>query len=216
MPFVIFDMDDTLVATADVWRAAETRLLDSLGVTRTEELAIQYKGMNALDVAATIYRILQPRTHTLAQCQHIMRSALLDQFRNNATIEMPGALACVRLLASKTKTALASGSPLEAIELATKRLGMHSHFNVILSSESVKRGKPHPDVFLEAAKRLGVQPKDCLVFEDSLIGVEAALAANMHCFAVPSGNHAAIQKKATRVFPSLDAITWKDIESPAH
>ena len=102
---------------------------------------------------------------------------------------------------------------MEAIELATRRLGMFGHFAVVISSESVKRGKPYPDVFLAAAERLGVDPKECLVIEDSLIGVEAALAAGMRVFAVPSGNHGAIAKKATRSFASLDEITWGEIEA---
>ena len=214
--YVIFDMDDTLVAAADLWRDAEIYLLTSLGAERTEELAIQYKGMNALDVAATIHRVIQPRGVMLEECQHRMRGRLLENFRGSEPCEMSGALSCVQMTATHTRIALAFGGPLEAIELATKKLGMYPHFSVVLSSESVKRGKPHPDVFLAAVAKLGVRPQDCLVMEDSLVGVEAAIAAGMPVFAVPSSNHALIEKKATRVFRSLGQITWQDIESLAH
>jgi HAD superfamily hydrolase (TIGR01509 family) len=210
MPAIIFDMDDTLFATADLWLRAETRLLESLGARHIEELAIQYKGMNALDVAATIHRILQPDV-SVQECQRRMRTELLLAFRKSPPGQMPGAIDCVTRMARHTTIALASGSPLEAIESVTRRLGIRDHFAVVLSSESVKRGKPHPDVFLAAAEKLAVPPQQCLVFEDSLIGIEAALAAGMRVFAIPSGNHAAIAKKATRTYASLDQITWPDI-----
>ena len=82
----IFDMDDTIARTGPVWRFAEMTLLKAIGTEWTPELSAQYKGMNALDVAATIHRVLQPKTHTLAQCQDLMRSTLIEQFRTSPTI----------------------------------------------------------------------------------------------------------------------------------
>ena len=78
---------------------------------------------------------------------------------------------------------------------------------VMVCADEVTHGKPHPDVFLEAARRLGVEPAKCLVFEDSLIGVQAACAAGMKSFAVPSSNHQAIAERATRTFSSLCDVT---------
>ena len=209
---LIFDMDDTLVATSALWRVAETQLLEAIGHRWSPELAIQYKGMNVLDVAATIHRLLHPALPVTA-CQELMRNALFEAFDQNALEPMPGAVACVRALAATYPMAVASGSPLPLIELAMKRLDLHSSFAVLISSESVARGKPFPDIFLAAAKMLGVDPARCLVFEDSLIGVQAARAAGMACFAVPSSSSAEIAAIATRTFASLRDVTPENVAS---
>ena len=92
---LIFDMDDTLVATGALWREAESQLLKRIGHRWSPELAIHYKGMNALDVAATIHRLLQPAL-PVKSCQEIMRDALFLAFEKSALKPMPGAMACVR------------------------------------------------------------------------------------------------------------------------
>src|SRR5262245_22373224 len=92
----IFDMDDLLIRSAPIWTKAETTLLAAIGREWTPELAIQYKGMNALDVAATIHRVCRPAL-SLPQCQKIMRDSLLESF--SATVEaMAGAVQLVRAL----------------------------------------------------------------------------------------------------------------------
>jgi HAD superfamily hydrolase (TIGR01509 family) len=210
----IFDMDDLLIASAQIWRIAEEHLFAAIGHELTDDLAMRYKGMNALDVAATIHRILKP-TIPLDQCQKLMRDKLIEGFSGQIK-EMPGAVDLVRRLCGKLPMALASGSPLVAIEIALKQLGIYDCFDLILSSESVPRGKPHPDVFLAAAAALNVPPENCLVFEDSLIGVRAAQAAGMKCFSVPAAKHNEIKKIATCVFPSLSEITQEHIDSISH
>lgn len=209
---VIFDMDDTLVATSSLWQAAECRLLEEIGHRWSPELAIRYKGMNALDVAATIHRVLLPPL-PIESCQEIMRDALFEAFEKGAVKPMPGAVACVRALAGRFPLAVASGSPLPLIELAMNRLNLRGCFDVLVSSESVERGKPSPDIFLAAAKALGVDPARCLVLEDSLIGVEAARAAGMACYAIPSSSPAEIASIATRTYSSLSQVTLEDVKS---
>lgn len=209
---IIFDMDDTLVATSSLWRAAEEALLRAVGYAWTPELASQYKGMNAYNVAATIHRILQPSL-ALAECHRVMREALLEQFERCALRPMPGAVECVRRCQQVAPLALASGSPMPAIERALGALGIRGAFAVVISSEQVSRGKPAPDVFLAAAKLLEVPAERCLVFEDSLIGAQAAQAAGMACFVVPSIPNDQIAAACTRVYPSLDDVTLDDIRS---
>ena len=206
---LIFDMDDLLVASAALWRAAEEKLLAAIGARWTEDMAIQYKGMNALDVAATIHRLLRPSL-SLEACQRIMRDELIAGF-SKPVHAMPGAVELVQRVHGRWPMAVASGSPRVAIYGALSQLGILERFDEVITSESVPRGKPHPDVFLAAAEALKASPPQCLVFEDSLIGVRAAQAAGMKCFAVPSGNHAAIAELATRVFSSLADIIEDDI-----
>jgi len=209
---LIFDMDDTLVATSGLWRKAESKLLETIGHLWSPGLAIQYKGMNALDVAATIHRVLRP-TMSVKECQEVMRNALFEEFEKGPIEPMPGAVECVRALAASYPLAVASGSPLPLIEMAMKRLKLQGCFKVLISSESVARGKPFPDIFLAAAKTLAAAPVDCLVFEDSLIGTQAARAAGMACFTVPSSSPTEIAAIATRTFPSLRDVTPRDVAS---
>jgi len=209
---LIFDMDETLAATPLLWRQAELRLLAEIGREWSPELAIQYKGMNVPDVAATIHRALQP-TQPVIWCQDFLRRCLFEAYEKGDIQPMPGAVACVRSLALSYPLAVASGSPLPLIELAMMRLGLEECFTVLVSSESVPRGKPFPDIFLAAAKALGHAPAECLVFEDSLIGTQAAVAAGMACFTVPSSSPVEIAAIATRTFTSLQKVTPEDVAS---
>jgi HAD superfamily hydrolase (TIGR01509 family) len=197
-------MDDLLVRSGALWKVAEVHLLERLGSRWTQELSLKYRGMNALDVARVIHGELSPSL-SLAECQRIMRSRLIQAFKSGVEA-MPGAAALVRHVRGRYPLAVASGSPLEAIRGALGHISILDCFDRVITSESVGRGKPHPDVFLEAARQLDCPPAYCLVLEDSLIGVQAAAAAGMQCFAVPSCYPQEIAKLATRVFARLDEI----------
>ncbi len=200
----IFDMDDLLVRSGPLWRVAETHLLERIGAAWSPELSLKYKGMNALDVARVIHEEFSPAM-PLVECQRIMRSRLIEAFASGAD-EMPGASKLMRHLRGRYPLAVASGSPMEAIRGALSHIGILDCFDRVISSESVARGKPHPDVFLEAARQLGHRPGDCVVFEDSLVGVQAAKAGGMRCFSVPSCYPDQIAKLADGVFGRLDEI----------
>jgi HAD superfamily hydrolase (TIGR01509 family) len=203
---VLFDMDDTLVASAATWKQAEHRLFARLGHDYSPEIASLYKGMNARDVGRTIYRQLRPAGYTDETCGRLLREFLLEGFHGPLTA-LPGADALVRQLAGRLPLALASGSPLEGIRLVLERFGWTDCFSLIVSSEEVREGKPAPDVFLEAARRLAVPPARVLVIEDSLHGVHAAKRAGMTCFAVPSNPDPRIAAEADRSFISLEEMS---------
>lgn len=209
---IIFDMDETLVATGALWRRAETGLLTKIGHEWSAQLASTFKGMNAFDVARTIHKALKPKL-AVEECCRIMREGLFQAFEEGPIAPMPGALECIQRAASIAPLALASGSPLPLIELALTQLGVKEKFALLVSSESVPRGKPNPDVFLAVAATSGVTPSNCLVFEDSLVGVQAAKAANMMCIAVPSSRSTRIRDHADKVFASLDQVTTEEIEA---
>jgi HAD superfamily hydrolase (TIGR01509 family) len=201
----IFDMDDLLVRSGPLWRAAEVHLLNHLGAQLSESLALKYKGMNALDVARVIHAELAPKL-PISECQQILRQRLIEEFAGNIE-PMPGASQLVNHLCGRYPLAVASGSPLQAIQAALSKIGIVQCFDRIISSEAVPRGKPHPDVFLEAAAQLGHRPEHCVVFEDSLVGVQAAHAAGMYCYAIPSCHPKEIAALATSVFDDLGQIT---------
>ncbi len=207
---IIFDMDELLVDSRHIWRIGEERMLAAMGRAWSEDLAREYKGLNALDVAATAYRICQP-AGPVEKYQTIMRDALIEAYGQAEIPPMAGAVGLVRRLHGLAPMAVASGSPVEGIERAMQRLEIRGCFDVVISSESVARGKPAPDVFLKAAELLGAAPAECLVFEDSLHGVRAARAAEMAVFAVPTVAPEEIARLATGVFGSLAEVTRDEV-----
>jgi HAD superfamily hydrolase (TIGR01509 family) len=99
---------------------------------------------------------------------------------------LPGAVEAVRRLAARWPLALASSANRPIIDLVVERAGLGEAFTVTVSSEEVARGKPAPDVYLEAARRLGADPRRCAAVEDSANGLRSAAAAGMRVVAVPN------------------------------
>lgn len=199
-------MDDTLISSASTWKNAEIKLFKHLGKDYSPEIAEHYKGMNAMDVGRSIYRYTDPEIEISAdECGSLMRKWLINEF-DSPLYPMPGADILLKNLYNRVDMAVASGSPREGILKVINRLGWSKYFKLIISSEEVENGKPSPDVFLEAAKRMDCAANDAIVIEDSLHGVRAAKSAGMCCFAVPSSNDARIIKEADRVFDRLDLI----------
>ena len=204
---VIFDMDGLLVNTSAVWERPAQTLLASFGVEWTPQISELYRGMDARGVVTTLHRMFAPSC-TLEACFAAYRTALLAAYDTSPIAPLPGADRLLQALSGKRPLALASGSPAQGIASVLARFGWTGHFTHIVSSEETATGagKPAPDVFLAAAERLGVAPSKCLVIEDSLAGVQAAAAAGMACYAVPSAMASEIRTRATQVFASLDAI----------
>jgi HAD superfamily hydrolase (TIGR01509 family) len=99
---------------------------------------------------------------------------------------IPGAVEAVRRIAARWPLAIASSSNPELIEVVVRATGLGDVFRVAVSSQEVPRGKPAPDVYLEAARRLGVEPIRCAAVEDSHNGIRSAKAAGMRVVAVPN------------------------------
>jgi beta-phosphoglucomutase family hydrolase len=125
---------------------------------------------------------------------------------------LPGVVALMAALAERgLKMAIASSAPRENIELVIDTLDIARHFLVIISEKDVTRGKPEPDGYLLAAKRLGVKPENCLVIEDAIVGVIAARRAGMHCLAVTNSHPRDSLSDADLVVDSLEEISASDV-----
>jgi sugar-phosphatase len=112
---------------------------------------------------------------------------------------------------------VASSSPPEVIAAGLERLGAVGRFHTVLSSEGESHGKPHPAVYLSAAAGMGIDPRRCIAFEDSVPGVRAAKAAGMFCVAVPEEHNRgrAEYAIADRVLESLEEFTAEFLAGPA-
>jgi HAD superfamily hydrolase (TIGR01509 family) len=126
-----------------------------------------------------------PLPHDARQLDALYTARVLPVLRNQLR-PLPGVPEVPRALAARgLRLAVGSSSNPEVIETTLTALGVHELFEAVVSGAEVARGKPAPDVFVEAAKRLGVPPGACLVIEDSERGVQAARAAGMRCVAIP-------------------------------
>ncbi len=185
---VIFDMDGLLLDTEPLWGTSmlEVAGKNNIPITRekfrettglriyevTEHWAAYYpwEGKSAADVAEEIL-------------DHIIASA-----RDNATV-MSGVIKTLELLKQKgLKIGLASSSPSRMINELVAHFGLTHYFDVITSADVVELGKPHPAVFLHCARSLGVRPTDCMVLEDSVNGMIAAIAARMKVTVIPASH----------------------------
>ncbi|MDI3100285.1 MULTISPECIES: HAD family phosphatase [Streptomyces] len=182
---VIFDLDGTLVDSEPNYYEAGRQTLAEYGVddfTWTDHEG--YVGISTQETVADWkrrYGLRAPVEELLA----VKNRHYLDLARTSARA-YPEMRKFVELLAGEgVPLAVASGSSPEAIAAILARTGLDSLLPTVVSADEVARGKPAPDVFLEAARRLGADPADCVVLEDAAPGAAAAHAAGMRCIAIP-------------------------------
>ncbi|MGW0843909.1 HAD family hydrolase [Streptomyces sp. NPDC002787] len=182
---VIFDLDGTLVDSEPNYYEASLRILAEHGVTGfTWADHERYVGISIQETVSDWkdrYGLAAPVEAIVAQKnRHYLELA------RTGTHVYPEMRKFVELLAADgVSMAVASGSSREAIEVILGATGLDAYLRTVVSAEEVDRGKPAPDVFLEAARRLGADPADCVVMEDAAPGATAARAAGMRCVAIP-------------------------------
>ena len=181
---VLFDLDGTLIDSEPNYYEADRRLLARYGVEFTEEDKRRYIGTGIQEMV----RDLQERHGLPGDPAELAaeKNALYLEIAERSTEVFPQMKRFVdHLAAAGVPMAVASGSSPEVIRRLVRQVGLDGYFPHLVSAEEAGRSKPAPDVFLEAARRLGVPAEACLVVEDSAPGVEAASRARMRCIAVP-------------------------------
>ena len=182
---VIYDMDGLIIDSEPLWREAEIAIFQSIGVPMTEEMCLQVKGIRIDEVIAYWYNIYQWTEKTLKEVEDLIISKMISLIKEKSKL-LDGVTESLKLFQKLgLKIALASSSSSKLIDTVLDTLGLHLYFEVIQSAENEEFGKPHPSVFITTAQKLNVPPTNCLVLEDSLNGVIAALAAKMHVIAIP-------------------------------
>jgi HAD superfamily hydrolase (TIGR01509 family) len=213
---VIFDLDGVLLDSESAWLAVKRDVVDEWGGRWKEEATRAMLGMSAPEWSAYMRDDLGvERAAEEIDAEVVKR--LLVGYRARLPL-LPGAAESVERLAARWPLGLASSSNLEVIEVVMKDGGLGRHFRTWVSSEEVARGKPAPDVFLEAARRMEVDPRACAAVEDSHNGILAADAAGMAVLALPNhefppGDDALAH--AARVLGSLDELTVESVEAAA-
>jgi HAD superfamily hydrolase (TIGR01509 family) len=181
---VVFDLDGLLLDTEQVWDEVREELARERGGRWHERAQLEMMGMSSKEWARYMHDVVGlPDSPEEISAEVVRR--MEARYREQLPL-LPGAVEAVERLADRWPLGLASSSNRELIDLALELSGLERSFRVTVSSEEVARGKPAPDVYLEAAKRLGVPPERCAAIEDSHNGIGAAKAAGMRVVAIPN------------------------------
>jgi HAD superfamily hydrolase (TIGR01509 family) len=204
----VFDMDGLLIDSEPFWKRAERESFAEVGIDITDEMSAITAPLTTAEVAAHWYAF-RPWTGLSAQdLEAAVISRVKELIESHGEL-LPGVRDTLQACRSRGwRTALASNSPLSLCEHVVATLDLHHKFDAILSADQVARGKPSPDIYLEAARRLVTSPERCLAFEDSPSGVRAAREAGMTVVAIPSAGQAfgTTRYAPHAVFPSLTAF----------
>jgi HAD superfamily hydrolase (TIGR01509 family) len=195
---VIFDLDGLLLDSEQVWDAVREELARERGGRWHPQAQRDMMGMSSPEWSSYMHEVIGlPEPPEEINAEVVRR--LADSYREHLPA-IPGAREAVERLAQRWPLALASSSNRELIDLALEAGAIAGLFAATVSSEEVPRGKPAPDVYLEAARRLGVEPAACVAIEDSHNGIRSAKAAGMACIAVPNP-----------LFPPGEAVKEADV-----
>lgn len=195
---VVFDLDGVLVDSEQVWDEVREALVRERGGRWHERAQADMMGMSSVEWSRYLHEELGLADAPEALNDEVVRR-MLDRYRQELPL-IDGAVAAVERLAARFPLALASSSNRPLIDAVLASAGLASAFRATVSSEEVPHGKPAPDVFLEAARRLGVAAERCAAIEDSGNGLRAAHAAGMRVIALPNRHYP----------PAADALALAD------
>jgi HAD superfamily hydrolase (TIGR01509 family) len=183
---VVFDLDGLLLDTEQVWDEVREALVREQGGRWHDRAQADMMGMSSTEWSRYLHEELG-LSEPPEELNRLVVERMEERYRRRLPV-VDGAVAAVRRLADRWPLGLASSSNRQLIDLALDLMGVTDHFRATVSSEEVARGKPAPDVYLEAARRLGVRPQDTAAVEDSASGIRSANAAGMAVIAVPNAH----------------------------
>jgi len=181
---VVFDLDGVLVDSEHVWDGVREELARERGGRWHDRAQADMMGMSSTEWSRYMHDVIG-----LSESPEEINAEVVRRMKARYAEHLPlieGATEAVARLAGSFRLALASSSNRTIIDAVLARAELAELFDVTVSSEEVSRGKPAPDVFLEAARRLGIPPERCAAVEDSANGIRAAHAAGMRVIAIPN------------------------------
>jgi HAD superfamily hydrolase (TIGR01509 family) len=181
---LVFDLDGVLLDSEQVWDEVREQLVQERGGRWHEQAQTEMMGMSSVEWSRYMHDELGVPDPPEEISAEVVRR-LEEVYRKRLPL-IDGAPEAVERLAARWPLGLASSSNRELIDLVLELSGLARFFRVTVSSEEVPRGKPAPDVYLEAARGLGVAPERCAAVEDSRNGIRAAKTAGMRVIAIPN------------------------------
>jgi HAD superfamily hydrolase (TIGR01509 family) len=211
---VVFDLDGVLIDSESLWAEVRREYTRDHGGRWGSDTERKMMGMSSPEWARFMHEDLG-----VAQDPDDISAGVVDEMINRyreGLPLLPGAVEAVQRLKQRWPLGLASSANRPIIDLVLDEAGIAADFSVTLSTEEVGRGKPAPDVYLEAVRQMGVPPVRCAGVEDSTNGLKALAAAGMRIVAVPNRDFPPEREAlamADVVISSLDQLTAKVIES---
>jgi HAD superfamily hydrolase (TIGR01509 family) len=196
---VVFDLDGVLLDSEQVWDEVREELVKERGGRWHDRAQTEMMGMSSIEWSRYMHDELGVPDPPREISADVVRR-LEEVYRKRLPL-IDGAHEAVERLAARWPLGLASSSNREVIDLVLDLSGLARFFRVTVSSEEVPRGKPEPDVYLEAARGLGVPPERCAAVEDSHNGIRSAKAAGMRVIAIPNQHYP----------PGEQALTLADV-----
>ncbi|MEJ2241911.1 MAG: HAD family phosphatase [Candidatus Bathyarchaeota archaeon] len=207
---VIFDWDETLAHTKDVSVKSFRKILSKINIDVTSEFVEKQMGKSARKI---LVEILQKFNidYTADKLDDLLKKRIDAEVELSNQVKLhDGAVEILQALKGKTKLAVATMNDRKVINHMLKQKQLTQFFDVILSSDDVKESKPHPEIFLNCAKELELEPKDCIVIEDSVFGIKAAKKAEMKCIAVSLGAYSKRELEDEGADLTLESLTKKN------
>ena len=211
---VVFDLDGVLLDTEELWDDARRELAEERGARWPDDAQRAMMGMSSPEWSAYMHDVIglaEPPEEISAEVVRRLEALYRDRLPL-----LPGALDAVGRIGARWHLGIASSSNRPLIDLFVELTGTGERFRATVSSEEVERGKPAPDVYLEAARRLDVDPGGCAAIEDSENGIRSASAAGMQVVAIPNALFMPSEEAlahADAVLRSLEELTPEVIES---
>ena len=210
---VVFDLDGVLIQSEEVWDAVRERYVRERGGRYDAKVQRAMMGMSAPEWSTFLHEDAGVPDEPEVINADVVR-LMLEAYRRELPL-LPGAVEAVRRAADAFPLGLASSSNRPIFEEVLELAGIADCFRATVSSEEVERGKPAPDVYLEAARRLGVDPSRCAAVEDSHAGIRSAKSAGMRVIAIPNASYPPDDEAlelADVTLASLDELTPERIE----
>jgi HAD superfamily hydrolase (TIGR01509 family) len=201
---LIFDMDGVLIDSEGLWNEARMQIASENGGRWRENAQRAMMGMSSLEWSRYMHEDLGVAMEP-EQISAAVVSRLERLYREQVPV-LPGAREAVVACSEVWPLGLASSANRPIIELVLDLTELRDHFEATVSSEEVPRGKPAPDVYIEAARRLSVPPYRCAAVEDSTNGLLSAAAARMRVIAIPNREFPPDEDAISRAALVVDAI----------
>jgi len=185
MKAAIFDMDGLLIDSEPLWRKAEMECFKLVGIALTEDDCRDTMGYRLNEVIEHWYKRQPWDNLSQEELDEIIINRVIELIHSEGKA-MPGVYRSIEIFEEMGfKIAVASSSPFRLIQEVLKAIDLQDKFEVVHSAELETYGKPHPQVFLTTAQKLGVEPTNCVVLEDSFHGIIAGKAAKMKVIGIP-------------------------------
>lgn len=205
----IFDMDGTIADSESIAQKVTIDFFKDRGITINK---IEQKDVFGLNWKDLVREILERNGMEYNQN---LKNTLKERYVRNMKKHVeaiPGVYDLLDFLKSKVKLALATNSRMREVDIICSRLDFEKFFELKLARDHVKNAKPDPEIYLKAAGTLGAEPDECIVFEDSVVGIKAAKGAGMNCIAITNTYAPSFLKQADLIIDSYSSENIKVVD----